>query len=242
MSTAGDLQLRAALVGDMDKEMSAALDLVERSLAAAVFEYAAEGQTKWRADIQGSGLANAAGLARTIRLNKYRNKGLDPAALIYSKFPVIQHAFEAETVVRARKSRYLAIPNPQVWPGGRARRPRRTSGQDFDIIATAEKRFGPLQFVHRPGKAALLVAQVRQSAARPGTFRRASDTARRTGRGLVSVVVFFLVREGRLPRMLRGSVIRERIGRNAPASIDRLYVRNFERAAAGPALLEGPSG
>lgn len=235
------LQLRAALVGDFDKEERQALIRVERSVQAALWDFAAEEvQTKWRQDIAQSGLRNAGALTKTIRLRKYPNQGLNPAVLVYSNFPIIQRAFEAGTVVRSRDGLYLPIPNPAVWPGGRVARPKRNGGQRSNTIALAEQRFGKLRFVYRPGKASLLVAEVRESAAKPGTFRRASATAMRTGRGLVTIVVFFLVREARLPRLLRGNVIRERARRNADHGVDQRFVRYFERGDA-PLALGGPT-
>ena len=84
------------------------------------------------------------------------------------------------------------------------------------------------------------MAEVRGSATRPGSFRKASATALRTGNGLVTIVVFFLVKEARLPRMLRGSVIRERAARNADAAVDRLFIRYFEQPSA-PLQLTGGS-
>ena len=189
-------------------------------------------QTKWRQDIAQSGLRHAERLTKTIRLRKYKNRGLNPAAQVYSNFPIIQRAFEQATVVRSTQGFFLPIPNPDVWPGGRVVRPSRNGAQRSNTIALAEQRFGPLRFVYRPGKASLLVAEVRGSATRPGSFRKASATALRTGNGLVTIVVFFLVKEARLPRMLRGSVIRDRAARNADAAVDRLFVRYFEQPSA----------
>lgn len=240
MSDVG-LQLRAALQGDFEKEERAALVRIERSVQAALFDYAAEEvQTKWRQDVAQSGLRNAGALTKTIRLRKYRNTGLDPAVLVYSNFPIIQRAFEAGSIVRSKSGFFLPIPNPDVWPSGRVPRPRRNAGQRSNTIAIAEQRFGKLRFVYRAGKASLLVAEVRESSARPGTFRRASATAQRTGRGLVTIVVFFLVKEARLPRLLRGNVIRERARRNANQGIDSRFIRYFEQADV-PLQLGGPS-
>ena len=240
MSATG-LQLRAALAGDFDKEERAALQRVERSVQAALFDFAAEDvQAKWRQDIAQSGLRNAGALTKTIRLRKYKNQGLNPAVLVYSNFPIIQRAFEASTLVRSRSGFYLPIPNPDVWPGGRVARPKRNGGQRSNTIALAEQKFGKLRFVYRPGKASLLVAEVRESSARPGTFRRASATTQRTGRGLVTIVVFFLVKEVRLPRLLRGNVIRERARRNADHGVDQRFIRYFEQGHA-PLQLGGPA-
>lgn len=234
------LQLRAALQGDFDREEQAALKRIEGAVQAALFDYAVETQTKWRQDIAQSGLRNAERLTKTIRLRKYKNQGLNPASQVFSNFPIIQRAFEQSTMVRSKQGFFLPIPNPDVWPGGRVVRPSRNGAQRSNTIALAEQRFGPLRFIYRPGKASLLVAEVRGSATRPGSFRKASATALRTGNGLVTIVVFFLVKEARLPRMLRGSVIRERAARNADAAVDRLFIRYFEQPSA-PLQLTGGS-
>lgn len=234
------IQLRAALTGSFEAEERAALNRVERAIQAALFDFAGETQQKWRQDVASSGLRNAQRMTKTIRVRNYKNQGLNPAAQVFSTFPILQKAFEQNTVVRSKNGFYLPIPNPDVFPGGRVSRPSRNGGQRSNTIALAEQRFGPLQFVYRPGKASLLVAQVRSSASRPGSFRRASATALRTGNGLTTIVVFFLVKEARLPRLLRGNVIRDRARRNAAGAIDRLFVRYFEQDA-GPRMLTGPA-
>lgn len=233
------VQLGAALQGNFEKEERAALSRIERAVQAALFEYTSEVQSMWRQDVAQSGLKNAQRLTKTIRVRRYKNGGLDPAAQVYSTFPIIQRAFEQATVVRSKSGAYLPIPNPDVWPSGRVSRPSRNGAQRTNTIALAEQRFGPLRFVYRPGKASLLVAEVRGSNSRPGSFRRASATAMRTGNGLTTIIVFFLVREAKLPRMLRGSVIRDRARRNASGAVDRLFVRYFEQDT-GPRLLTGP--
>lgn len=240
MSAAVSTQLRAALMGDFEKEVTAGRRRVEVSIQAAVFDYAADTQSKWRQDVEQSGLANASRLTKTIRTRKYKNQGLNPAAQIFSTFPVLQRAFEQATTVRSPNGLFLLIPNPDVWPRGRVARPGGRGGQRNNTLAVAEARFGRLRLVYRPGKASLLVATVRTSASRPGTFRMASPKALMSGMGLATIVVFFLVKEARLPRMLRGSVIRERAMRNADAAVDRLFLRYFERSG-GTALLSGPT-
>lgn len=237
MTTFG--QLKAALLGDFDKEMDAGLERVEGAVQAALFDYAGDTQTKWRQDVAQSGLRNAGRLTKTIRLRKYRNRGLNPAAQVYSTFPILQRAFEQATTVRSPNGHFLLIPNPEVWPRGRVPRPGGRSSQRQNTLAQAEARFGKLRLVYRQGRPSLLVAEARASNTQAGSFRKASATALRTGRGLTTIVVFFLVKEARLPRMLRGSVIRERAERNAAAAIDRLFVRYFEQPS-GPALLTGP--
>lgn len=87
-------QLKAALVGDFDKEMDAGLKRVEGAIQSALFDYAGDTQTKWRQDVAQSGLRNAGRMTKTIRVRKYKNRGLNPAAQVYSTFPILQRAFE----------------------------------------------------------------------------------------------------------------------------------------------------
>lgn len=234
------VQLRAALVGDFDREVQGGLKDVEVALRASLFDFADDLQSKWRQDVRQSGLANAEKLTKTIRVRRYPNKGLNPAAVVFSTFPIIQKAFEQSVTIRSQEGFFLPIPNPDVWPTGRVIRWGRRGAPRQSSIAVAEARFGPLRFVYRPGRASLLVAEVRASAARPGTYRKASASALRTGNGLITVVVFFLVREARTPRMLRGSVIRARALRDAPGAVDRRFVHYFENGG-GQRLLTGPS-
>lgn len=236
----GLTQLKAALLGNFDKEVEAGRERVEGALQASLFDYASDLQAKWRQDIAQSGLANAARLTKTIRVRNYRNRGMNPASQVFSNFPIIQRAFEQATTVRSKDGNWLLIPNPDVWPGGRVARPSRNGAQRTNTLALAEQRFGKLRFVYRPGKTSLLVAEVRSSASQPGRFKMASATAMRTGVGLTTIVVFFLVKEARLPRMLRGSVIRERAARNAGAEVDRRFIRYFQQAGTTP-LLKGPT-
>lgn len=204
------LQLTTALRGDFDEEVAAGLAHVERALTAGVFEYVDEIQDTWRADIERSGLANGDKLAKTIRADHYRNRGLDAAGRVFSKFPIIQLAFEADQTVRSQNGAYLLVPNPDVWPGGRVRLPAGRGGRST-TLKVAERAFGKLRFVYRQGKTSLLVAT------------RAGE----------QVIVFFLLPQVRLPRMLRGKDIRNRARREAPERIQQLYVKHFE-ADTGP--------
>lgn len=233
------LQLGAALKGNFDKEVEQGLREVQQALQAAVFEFSTTLQSKWRQDVAQSGLRNAQRMTRTIRLNKYKNSGLNPASLVFSNFPLLQRAFEQSTTVRSKEGLWLVIPNPDVWPNGRVgRQGGRGVRKTESTVGIAERRFGPLRFVYRPNGVSLLVTDARKSRTRAGAYRYASPTANRRG-NVETIVVFFVVREVRLPRMLRGNVIRNRAERDAPVEIDRLFIRNMEQG--GPKMLTGPS-
>lgn len=237
--TRNQLQLRAALTGSFDKEVTQGREAVETALQEAVFDYSATLQSKWRQDVAQSGLRNAQRMTRTIRLNKYKNDGLDPATLVFSNFPLLQRAFEQSTTVRSKEGNWIIIPNPDVWPQGRIRRGGgKRANKSETSFAIAERRFGPLRWVRLAPDRAMLVANARKSRTKTGAYRYASATALKRG-NVEEIVVFFVVKEARLPRMLRGNVIRNRAERDAPSEIDRLFVRYFEQG--GPRLLTGPS-
>ncbi len=233
-------QLGVALRGDFDEEVAEGYSRTVRAFQAATFEFADEVQSAWRADVGQSGLARAEVLTKTIRTRKYRNQGLNAAALVYSTFPVIQHAFESDTLIRSKEGAFLTIPNPAVWPAGRVQRGRRSMGRQGSV-AIAERRFGPLRFIYRRDKPSLLVAEVRTSQ-KTGAFRRMSDTGRQRGTNATTIIVFFLVRQARLPRMLRGGELRRRAERNAPGRIGELFVKHFEADVQGTRLLTNQSG
>lgn len=234
------LQLRAALTGSVEDEIRRGRRNVERALGAAVNEYGEDLQSRWRADVAGSRLAKGPTLAKAIRLAKYPNNGLDPAVLVYVNKSAVKiiAAFESGGTVRSKQGKFLLVPNPRVWPGGRVRRARSSSGggsggQSSELIA-AISRFGPLTFVPaRPGRPAMLIATASYNS-RSGRFRMQSRTARqsqREGRGFANgattIVVFWLVKETRQEKLLRGAQIRHRARTAAPRAIDRLFIRNM---------------
>lgn len=233
------LQLRAALVGDFDKEVKTAQKRDTNAKAAAVFDFTDETQSKLKQDFNQSGLRRANDLAKTWHARHFRNNGDNPAGLVYSSMPLVVQAFEAGATIKSQHGNYLVVPNPEVWPTGRAAQRRR--GGKANTVAIGEARFGPLQFVYRPGPVSYLVATVRASSTQPGAFRKASGRASKSGKGLVTIVVFFLMKETHLKHRLHGNVIRDRAKRDMQSRINQLYVRHLNDDRDTPALLTGPS-
>lgn len=235
----GYIQLRAALDGSFEHEVDAARGNVINALGLGMEELADELVGKLRYDFQSSGIANAGRLrgAAWRRTEIYgKGRSLEPAAWIHSKLPVVVTAFEKGQVIRARGAKGFLIPNPDVWPGGRARFGRGRKLGDLWALATA--RFGPLRVVKRPGRTTLVVAEVRESAKRPGTFRKASASAmlrssQGKASGLQTVVVFVIAREFKQPRLLHGNVIRARAGRDAPRRMNHLFLKYFAAMGEG---------
>lgn len=243
------LQLGAALMGRFEDEVAEGRANVVAALGLAIADVAAELVSKLRQDVAASGLANAAALQKVWSVRYYgTGRSLSPAAWVYSRFPIIQRAFEDAPTIAARNGKFLLMPNPDVWPAGRVRRPRaRSGGAMSSSLEAARRRFGPLQFIPLKSGNAVLVAQVRESAARPGTFRKASASAltrMAAGKasGLSTVVVFFLVKAARLPRLLRGEIIRRRTDASFGGDMERAFARRFTSYTAdGPRQLTGPA-
>lgn len=247
MNAAG-LQVRAALVGRFEDEVAAGRKRVEAAVKHAMFAAGDDLQLAWRTDIVASGLARAEVLTKTVRLKRYPNSGLDPAVVVYSNFPIIQRAFEQAKTLKARRGKYLLVPNPDVWPTGRASRAKywAGTGRYSATWATAEHRFGPLRIVPpRAGRAGLVIAEVRHSVAtgRFNKIRRSEAALKRGGgtlRGTTTVIVFFLARQTRQPRKLHGAELRRRAGANLQSRLQRDFVRFFD-APDGQLALVGPS-
>lgn len=212
-------ELQLAFEGRLDRELDRAQADFGSAVRQAVGEYGRLVLEELRADVRGSGLANASRLANTWRMRLFpdqlgpqtagqpRRRAVDAAAFLYSRAPVIQRAFEEGVAIRSREGLFLAIPTeaaPQRDIGSRGSRRR--------LIEAAEARFGALRFVFRPNGPSLLVADARQSSA--GRFVRASDRVRRTGNQLATVVLFVLVPQVRLRKRLDGAAIRARAERN----------------------------
>ncbi len=124
-------------------------------------------------------------LANTWRGVAYPRGGqisLGAAGTVFSNAPHIVEAFSASTTIRSKSGFFLAIPSPEAMTMRGSRRERPTP----DSI---ERRLGlKLQFVYRPGKASLLVADLRRRTGKRGGF--AAPSARSATE---SVVLFFLV-------------------------------------------------
>ena len=239
------LQLRSAIVGDLEKDIREGRDRYFASIEAALRLRLQHLQTGWRRDIEASGLAKAPTLTKTIRLKYWRNSGYDPAGLVYSTFPLLQHAFEKSKVITARNGKYILIPNPDVWPGGRVRRARSSTagGVGGVTIQAARARFGELTFIPpRNGRAGLIIAKALHSE-KTGRFRKLknSQKAESSPRGLTTIIVFYVVRKARQEKRLRGDVIRRRAEAGFAVEMQRDFDRLLLEAERGPLRIAGPS-
>lgn len=203
------MRLSLTTIGDLRQIMAEEVVAAEQAVSGAVAEAIAGLKGELRAQVTGAGLGTR--LSRTWRSQVWPSAeaSLGAAGLVWSKAPAIIRGHAEGALIRARGGTFLAIPTEAaraMRPGGRRLTPR-----------LWEQRMGEaLRFVPaRAGRPALLVAEnLRARSGKRGGYARASATALRTGRGLVSVVLFVLVPQVRLRKRLDIAPAAERwIGR-----------------------------
>lgn len=180
------LDIRPDLVAMMAVEIAAG----ERAVSAAMREAGTGLKLAWRGQITGAGLG--ARLANSIRSEAFPKAGasLNAAALVWSKAPVIVGAHDAGPLIRSRNGLWLAIPTPAA---GRA------LGRKRITPAAWERKTGlRLRFVYRRTGPSLLVAD----SVRMNSRGRASASRLKTGREQVTVPIFLLVPQVKLPKRL----------------------------------------
>lgn len=239
------LQLGAAVLGNFDTEVRRGRSMISASARKAMADTAQEWQSKLRQDLASSGLARGVDLQKTWRMKVYApGQTMKPAALIYSTMPKVVMAFEKGATVTVNGKRGALVPNPAVWGEGRVRRPSGRSAKGVSTFAVALRRFGGLQFIPTRGNGKLVgvfVAKLDKGLTKKGARRKAGVRALKSGK-FDRLVVFWVVHEPRLPRLLRGNVIRERAEREAPAQLERRFLANMNSIGRGQAALPGPGG
>ena len=211
------MKLAAAIAGSLHADMKAELRAIERAVASGTKDAGRGLKTGLRRQVTSAGLGQR--LANSWRDKHYPNEKIDAASVIYSKAPQIIRAFDEGAQIRAKRGRFLAIPTENAPRRGTDR--RRISPSNFP-----EHRFGPLRLVtRRNGPSLLVVDGVRASFSRKTGglrgFRKASDRAQRTGRGLTTVVMFVLVPQVKLEKRLDVRREAERWSAKIPVLIDQ---------------------
>ena len=211
------MKLAATMVGSLQADMRAELRRIERAVPDGVKAAGAGLKASLRKQVVTAGLGVR--LSRTWRGRTYVNKGHDAASLVYSKAAQIVRAFDQGAVIKGKGGGWLAIPT--------AAAPKRGVGGKRITPATfVEQRHGPLRFVPRRGRTALLVVDgVRVSAQSGRVGRRAKGGGRtKSGgyrQGIATVVMFVLVRRVKLRRRLNVARAAERWTRRLPGLIRR---------------------
>ncbi len=190
------MRLAAAITGDLEVMMKQEAKAAEQAVTLGVVE-ATEGlREELRQQVITAGLGEK--MARTWRQKRYPSSGysIGTTGLVYSKAPVVIRAFNEGVTIRSKEGKFLAIPTtaaPKRGVGG-----KRLTPDNFP-----EHSLGRLRFVYRRGAPSLLVVDgMRAGVGKRGGFRKASDTAKRTGRGLTTVIMFILLPQVMLKKRL----------------------------------------
>ena len=190
------MRLEAAIKGNLPKFMKQQQEAAEAAVTGGVSEITTHIKDDLRDQVTKSGLGGKLAKSWQAKVYPKGKKSLDAAGFIYSKAPKLIRAFNDGVVIRSKDGWWLAIPTeaaPKRGVGG-----KRISPTNFP-----EHSLGRLRFVYRSRALSLLVVDgLRAGTGKRGGFRKASDTALKTGRGLATVVMFILIPQARLKKRL----------------------------------------
>jgi hypothetical protein len=180
------MRLMAALSGELDQMLRDEVRIAEQAVTQSIREATDGLKAELRGQITGAGLGQR--LANTWRGEVYPKGKLSikAAGLVYSRAPEVVGAHDQGATIRSQDGFWLAIPLPAAGKGPRGK--RMTPG------LWERLRGQRLRFIYRKGQPSLLVAEnQRARQGQRGGFSVASQKARATGRGLVTVPMFLLV-------------------------------------------------
>ncbi|MGE3622999.1 MAG: DUF6441 family protein [Bdellovibrionales bacterium] len=184
-------KIAKSLAKDMEKEFVTITGAIQAGT-----KEAAEGlKNDLRQQVTSAGMGTK--LANAWRSKVYDNKGYNPAGLVYTRAPKIIEAFDKGVLIKPKAGGvWLAIPTVTAPKRG-------TDGKRLTPLNFPEAKLGKLEFVYRDkGPSFLVVHNVRASYSRKTGqlrgFRKASETALRTGNGLSSAIMFILIRQVKL--------------------------------------------
>lgn len=203
------MRVSITIDGDLQKMMADEVLAAEKAVTRAMRGFASAGKADWRAQVArslGSRLGNA------VRSQVYPKSGesIEAAGMVYTKAPEIIGAHEQGVTIRSRDGFWLAIPTAEA--GSNYKRQRMTPG------LWEQKTGRRLRFIYRRGRPSLLVADAKfTKAGRVGKGRMTK--AGRYGKGSVSVVIFILVPQVKLPKRLSLMAAGERLAAGIPAAI-----------------------
>jgi hypothetical protein len=175
---------------DLASLMAAEIAAGERAVSAAIREAGAGLKLGWRGQITGAG--HGPRLANSIRAEVFPKAGvsLNAAAVVWSKAPVIIGAHDTGPLIRSKNGFWLAIPTPAAGKG--------LGGRRITPGAWERKTGLQLRFVYRRSGPSLLVAD----SVRLNSRGFAAVSRSKTGRGQVTVPIFLLVPQVKLPKRL----------------------------------------
>ena len=131
------MKLATVMGRSLQADMQAELRDLERAVSDGTREAGRGLRTELRREVASAGLGQR--LANSWRDRHTRTRRSTPRRLVYSKAPQIIRAFDAETVIRSRRGRFLAIPTENAPRKG-------TDGNRISPSTFPEHRFGSLRF------------------------------------------------------------------------------------------------
>lgn len=190
------MRLEAAIKGDLRKFMEGQKLAAEAAVTAGVAKITTSIKDDLRTQVVNAGLGNKLAKSWQAKFYPKGQKSISAAGWVFSKAPKIVRAFNEGELIKSKDGFFLAIPTeaaPKRGIGG-----RRISPSTFP-----EHTLGKLRFVYRSGKISLLVVDnLRAGTGKRGGFRRASNSALKSGRGLATVVMFLLIPQAKLTKRL----------------------------------------
>jgi hypothetical protein len=190
------MRLDAAIKGNLHKFMEGQKAAAEAAITAGVAKITTSIKDDLRSQVVNAGLGNKLAKSWQAKFYPKGQKSIAAAGWVFSKAPKIVRAFNEGALIKSKDGFFLAIPTeaaPKRGIGG-----RRISPSTFP-----EHTLGKLRFVYRSGKISLLVVDnLREGTGKRGGFRRASDSALKSGRGLATVVMFLLIPQAKLTKRL----------------------------------------
>lgn len=213
------MKLNVSLLGNLERQVEEELDLWSRAVTGGVLHATEDLKHALQVDVVRGGLGRR--LAKTWRSKKYPGTGhsLGAAGVVTTRSPKLIRAFDEGAVIRANEKSWLAIPTEHAPKRGRDR--KRIHPSNFP-----QDRLGKLRFVYRPGVSLLVVDNQRERRGKRGGFAPSrSKRALKTGNGLSTVIMFFLVPQVRLKRRLNVTSIEQKAGRDLPGYVDQEYRR-----------------
>ena len=194
------MRLKAAVEENLKQYMESEFKVAEKAVTLGIREATQGLKMAMRRQVTSKGLGPR--MANTWRGNVYPKgqNSIRAAGLVYSKAKKIMAGFEEGSLICSQKGWWLAIPTPNAPKRG-------VNGKRISPSNFPEGRYGKLLFVYRRNGPSLLVVDnakasySRKTGAFRG-FRKAGERNAKTGQGLSSVIMFWLVPQVKLPKLI----------------------------------------
>jgi hypothetical protein len=175
--------------------MKEELELSERAVTGGVRATVEDTKTDLRRDVARAGLGQR--LAKSWRHKVYPKTGSSLAAsgIVYTKAEKLIRVYDRGAVIRSSEGFWLAIPTEHAPKYGQGR--KRINPSNFP-----EWKLGKLRFVYRKSGVSLLVVDNQRQKKGGGYAPSRSKRALKSGHGLSTVIMFFLVPQVRLRKRL----------------------------------------